>query len=177
MTLFSSRGSVSFDNTRDFYVPMSTENIELPQSSTGQGSINEETDINPSWRSLFSFTTRQHTASIIYCAITTFASGILRPVASIFFGYIFSILTQYGAGTLGPGDTRHQISTWCAALTATGVAAWVIQGTFLSAWMIFGELQARSVREQMFTCLLDKEMEWYDLRKDGMGSLLIRIQT
>jgi hypothetical protein len=29
----------------------------------------------------------------------------------------------------------------------------------------------------MFEGLLDKEMEWYDLRQDGIGSLLIRMQT
>jgi len=58
-----------------------------------------------------------------------------------------------------------------------GGAAWLIEGAFLSSWMVFGELQAKSVREQMFVEMLDKEMEWYDLRQDGIGSLLIRIQT
>jgi ATP-binding cassette subfamily B (MDR/TAP) protein 1 len=62
-------------------------------------------------------------------------------------------------------------------LTALGVAAWILEGILLSSWMVFGELQAQSARRKMFTGMLDKEMEWYDLREDGIGSLLIRIQT
>ncbi|KUJ18851.1 P-loop containing nucleoside triphosphate hydrolase protein [Mollisia scopiformis] len=42
---------------------------------------------------------------------------------------------------------------------------------------MFGELQAKSLRLQMFEGMLDKNMEWYDLRQDGVGALMIRIQT
>jgi ATP-binding cassette subfamily B (MDR/TAP) protein 1 len=43
--------------------------------------------------------------------------------------------------------------------------------------MAFGELQARTARREIFDSMLEKEMEWYDSREDGIGSLLIRLQT
>lgn len=141
------------------------------------GTDNLESGVKASWRSLFAFTTRKHTASLAWCALATFFGGLLKPVAAIFFGNVFSVLTQFGIGTLDSHDTLHQISIWCIALIVVGIAAWVLHGMFLSSWMVFGELQARSVREQMFIGLLNKDMEWFDLRKDGIGALLIRIQT
>lgn len=96
---------------------------------------------------------------------------------AIFFGKIFSIFTKVGLGNSSGHEALVAISKWCIALASLGGAAWLIEGTFLSSWMVFGELQAKSVREQMFVGMLDKEMEWYDLRQDGIGSLLIRIQT
>ncbi|KAI6708191.1 hypothetical protein JHW43_009279 [Diplocarpon mali] len=130
-----------------------------------------------SWRSLFGFATRQHNAALAIAIFSTLISALLKPVAAIFYGKIFSVLTKFGLGTLSGGETINGISGWCTALAGLGAAAWIVEGTFLSSWMVFGELQAKSVREQMFVGMLDKEMEWYDLRQDGIGSLLIRIQT
>ncbi|TAQ91114.1 hypothetical protein B7494_g532 [Chlorociboria aeruginascens] len=136
-----------------------------------------EDEIKASWRSLFEFTTRQHTASLIFAGAATIGGGVLRPVGAIFFGNIFSVLANFGNGSLDGRDTLHQISTWCLALTILGIVAWLLEGLFLASWMAFGELQAKSVRDQMFTGLLEKDMVWYDLRKDGIASLMIRIQT
>jgi ATP-binding cassette subfamily B (MDR/TAP) protein 1 len=63
------------------------------------------------------------------------------------------------------------------ALVILGAAAWVFEGAFLLIWITYGEIQAKNARQQLFTSMLDKDIEWYDLREDGIGSLLIRIQT
>lgn len=131
----------------------------------------------PSWRSLFAFTQRQHTVSGIFAIASSVAAGVPQPLAAIFYGRIFFALTNYGGGNSTGHETLKSISLLCIALTALGVAAWILQGASLSSWMVFGELQAKSVRNQMFEGMLDKDIEWYDLRKDGIGSLLIRIQT
>jgi ATP-binding cassette subfamily B (MDR/TAP) protein 1 len=107
----------------------------------------------------------------------TIIAGVLKPAAAIFYGKIFTCLANYGSESLGGQETLHNISVWCIALTALGVGAWLLEGAFFSSWIIFGELQAKTIRQQMFTGMLNREMEWYDLREDGIGSLLIRIQT
>lgn len=45
------------------------------------------------------------------------------------------------------------------------------------AWMTFGALQAREVRDRLFQDLLDKEVEWYETHTSGIGALLPRLQT
>lgn len=137
----------------------------------------EDPQAKASWRSLFLFTTRQHVPPIIWAIITTIMAGVLKPAAAIFYGRIFAELAGYGGGTLGGKDALHNISIWCIALAALGVAAWIFEGLLLSSWIVFGELQAKAVRQQMFVGMLDKEMGWYDLREDGISSFLIRIQT
>jgi ATP-binding cassette subfamily B (MDR/TAP) protein 1 len=109
--------------------------------------------------------------------VLTLASALFRPTAAVFFGKIFSILTRFGAGNATAQDTLHGVAKWCTALVGLGGIAWVVEGIFLSSWMAFGESQAKYVRHEMFEGMLDKEMEWYDSRQDGIGSLLIRIQT
>ncbi|PBP26345.1 bile salt export pump [Diplocarpon rosae] len=156
---------------------------ESPHGSSDElrrGSINVSGgtgNVKASWCSLFGFTTKQHSAALAIALVSTIFSALLKPTAAIFYGKIFSVLTKFGLGTLSSRETIDGISGWCTALAGLGAAAWIVEGAFLSSWMAFGELQARSVREYMFTGMLDKEMEWYDLRQDGIGSLLIRIQT
>ncbi len=134
-------------------------------------------DVRPSWRSLFVFVTRKQISSILIPLVSTSISALIKPASAIFFGKIFTNLTQFGAGVLGSQDTLDNITLWVIALVCLAAVAWVIEAIFLSSWMIFGEIQAKKAREQLFIGMLDKEMQWYDLRQDGIGSLLIRIQT
>lgn len=146
------------------------------QSNQGQQSSWKSTSSTASWRSLFVFTNRQHGGSIACAGAATIVAGIVKPVAAIFYGKAFGVLTNFGSGAANSTQTLHEISKWCIALTALGIAAWILGGALLSTWIIFGELQAKSARQQIFTGMVDREMEWYDLREDGIGSLLNRIQ-
>ncbi|RFU34537.1 hypothetical protein B7463_g1772, partial [Scytalidium lignicola] len=128
-------------------------------------------------RSLFEFTTRSHISSLAAAIIFTIIAGIVKPAGAIFFGKIFSSLTAFADGSSDAHDTLHNVSTWCIGLGVLGGTLWLFLGLFLSSWMVFGELQARSVREQMFIGMVHKEMEWYDLLDDGISSLMVRIQT
>lgn len=139
--------------------------------------ITESAEIKPTWKSLFAFTTRAHCPFISLAASSSIISGIIKPASTIFYGKIFAILTEFGSGKLSGRDTLHKISMWCIILTALGVIAWMTEFALLCTWVIFGEIQAKVVRDKMFTALLDKDQEWYDLREDGIGSLLVRIQT
>jgi ATP-binding cassette subfamily B (MDR/TAP) protein 1 len=176
----SSTLSSSFESTREEHVqiPATRQSLpglthELRPVDTGE----EPSTVQPSWRSLFTFTTRKHLPGIVAALFITLVSSLIRPTSTIFFGKIFSVLTQFGAGSLSAHDTLEQISKWCTVLAGLGGLSWLIEGMFVLTWMVFGELQAKWVRGQMFSGMLDKEMEWYDMQKDGIGSLLIRIQT
>ncbi|KAH9219138.1 P-loop containing nucleoside triphosphate hydrolase protein [Leptodontidium sp. 2 PMI_412] len=179
MAVLSYRSSLSLDNDRDTYlqIPAPTESLHGSTAELQRAPTVDATSGKPSWRSLFVFTTRQHIAVIAIALLSSFLSALLKPTLAIFFGKIFSIFTKFGLGVLDGHDALVAISKWCVALVCLGGAAWVIEGAFLSSWMVFGELQAKCVREELFVGMLDKEMEWYDLRQDGIGSLLIRIQT
>jgi ATP-binding cassette subfamily B (MDR/TAP) protein 1 len=139
--------------------------------------VEEKSKRKASWHSLFLFTTRRDAITIIGALAATVLAGLVKPSLAIFFGEIFTAQTSFGAGTESARSTLNQISIWCLALTALGVAIFMFEGAMLAGWMAFGERQAKNVRQQMFTAMLNKDMEWYDLREDGMGSFLIRIQT
>ncbi len=178
MAVISYKTALSFETDRDTGLQMPAP-TESPKRSTAElrDPASNLSGTKPSWRSLFIFTTRSHSAAIVIALVSTFLSALLKPASAIFFGKIFSALTKFGLGASSGQDTVREIARWCIALVGLGGAAWLVEGTFLSSWMVFGELQAKSVREQMFIGMLDKEMGWYDLRDDGIGSLLIRIQT
>lgn len=131
----------------------------------------------PSWKSLFSFTTKRQIPNLCSAGFFTICSSLEKPITAALFGKIFSLWTQFGAGTLGGFETLHQTSKWCMALALLGSAAWVIEGMFYSQWLIFGEIHAKKVRQILFSRLLEKDMDWYDKRQDGIGALMIRIQT
>jgi len=180
MTILSARSSGSFESHRDVYlsIPATTETPQGPGHELQPLQIeNHGSDVPPSWSSLFAFTTKEHSAPLSVALITTFFSALLKPTAAIFFGKIFDVLIKFGLGQLDGHDTLHGVSLWCVALVSLGGIALLVETVFFSSWLIFGELQAKSLREKMFIGMLDKEMEWYDVREDGMGSLLIRIQT
>lgn len=184
MTTFLRRSSESFEP----FEKLPSESFALmPTSPTSQQSMYElqprntqdggEEEKAASWRSLFAFTTRKQVIYAVLSVISSFGAGIPQPTSAIFYGYIFTDLAKFGGGNATGQETLQNISIWCLALTVVGLIAWIVQGGSLSSWMTFGELQAKTVRKAMFEGMLDKDMEWYDLRKDGVGSLLIRIHT
>lgn len=92
-------------------------------------------------------------------------------------GFIFDVIAQYVAGSVGHAAFMREVSKWCVILVGLGVASWILNSALFALWVTFGEIQAKNVREKMFAELLKRDMEWYDLRKDGVASLLVRIQT
>jgi ATP-binding cassette subfamily B (MDR/TAP) protein 1 len=137
----------------------------------------ENSDGGASFLSLFAFTTKRHFPVLFSAIILTIVAGAIKPTIAIFLGHIFDDLSSFGAGDATQSALLRNVSRWCIALSGLGVATLLVNGAFFSLWLVFGEMQARSVRDKAFSGMLEKEMEWYDLRADGIGSLLVRIQT
>jgi ATP-binding cassette subfamily B (MDR/TAP) protein 1 len=130
-----------------------------------------------SFRALFAFTTKRQYLLLFPATVIATISGALRPVLAIFLGYIFDELISYGAGSSDESRMIHNVSKWCTVLAGVGAATLLANGAFFALWLLFGEAQARTVRRQAFSSLLKKDMSWYDMKTEGIGSYLIRFQT
>ncbi|KFY39078.1 hypothetical protein V494_04121, partial [Pseudogymnoascus sp. VKM F-4513 (FW-928)] len=143
-------------------------------SSTGGG---KDSDMKPAWKSMFAFTMRGNLAVMAPAWVSSVVAGAIKPSMAIFMGFIFDDIAEYVAGSSSYSSMIGKISKWCLVLTGLGLGSCLANAGFFGLWLIFGESQAKQAREKLFTGLLRREMEWYDLRKDGISPVLIRIQA
>lgn len=130
-----------------------------------------------SWGALFNFTDRAHLIVLIPALILSAVSGILPAALAIFLGRYFDGLANFGAGTISDHELVQKVQINTYGLIAIGGATWLMKGGFFTLWLIFGEMQAKNVRDILFQCLLQKDLEWFEMRSTGVGSLLSRSQT
>lgn len=139
----------------------------------------EDDSIKPcsvSWWSLLNFTSKTHTAPFAVAILLSVASGIIIPTLAVLLGKLFEAFTNYGGQYIsGPGLLKL-ISTYALGLVALGCTSGLLNATYFMSWLIFGELQARGAREQTFDCMLDQDMEWFDTRSVGIGTLVSQLQ-
>lgn len=130
-----------------------------------------------SWGSLFNFTAKSHLFPLLAALALSVASGIIIPALAHFLGKVFDSFTAFGAGAISGSGLIRKVSKNAIALAGLGCASWLLNGCYFMAWLVFGELQARSVRDRLFDGMLQKDMEWYDMREAGVGALMPRLQT
>ncbi|KAL9115323.1 MAG: hypothetical protein Q9227_000644 [Pyrenula ochraceoflavens] len=129
------------------------------------------------WRSLFDFATTSHIAIIIPALSLSALAGLLRPALASLLGQTFDAFSDFGAGNLNGDALKAKISTLSFSILALAGANWILKTLFFMLWLVFGELQAKEARCQLFPNLLNKDIEWFDLQADGVGALLPRFQT
>lgn len=137
----------------------------------------EPTQAVASWRALFNFTERSHLIVLLPALFLSAISGILLPALAIFFGKFFDALSSFGAGAISDRELVQKVLANTYALVTLGGATWLMKGGYFTIWLVFGELQAKSVRDTLFQELLKKDLEWFEARSSGVGSLLSRLQT
>lgn len=145
-----------------------------------RGSVDIRKDdqvVRAGWKALFSFTTKKHLSTLILAILLAVASGIVIPALAQFLGKFFDLYAKYGAGTINKSEFLGKSRLYAIGLVGLGAGSFLLNGAFYMLWITFGELQARSARERLFRGLLEKELEWYDMRKHGIGALIPRIQT
>lgn len=126
---------------------------------------------------LFNFTSRSHLLTLSIALVLSIASGIVIPAFAVLLGKIFDIFTTFGAGQISGPDLVKKISVYGIALAGLGSGSGLLNAFYLGFWLVFGELQARSVREKLFDSMLEEEMGWYDMHKIGIETLISRQQT
>ncbi|KAG5808422.1 hypothetical protein H9Q74_005508 [Fusarium xylarioides] len=136
-----------------------------------------EQDVKSSWKQLFLFTRRSHSGALIAAFLAAGFSAGFKTVLSVILGKVFDVIAGFGNGSLTGDEALSQVGRWALVLVGLGVGNWMASTAFLALWVIFGELQACSVRQDIFTSLLSKDVAWFDSQSEGISSLLIRIQT
>ena len=130
-----------------------------------------------SWRSLFNFTSKTDILLLLSALILSIAAAIVTPALAIFLGNIFDLFTNFGAGEISGSDLMNEVSTNAIVLAALGAASGLLHAGYFVLWLVFGELQAKNIRERLFNGMLEKDMSWYDMRTDGIETLVSRLQT
>lgn len=128
------------------------------------------------WKSLFNFTTRSHVPVLLLAISCSVAAAFLLPMMAIFFGSFFNVFSDFASSQIDGEKFMHDSLLRLYGLFAVGVATFLFNGALFCLWLMFGELQAREVREMLFQSLLDRDIEWYEARITGVGTLLTRIQ-
>lgn len=147
-------------------------------ASHGAG-IEGETGLerSPSWRALFNFTTKAHLFPLLAALVSSVASGIVIPTLAILLGKLFDQFTKYGGEKIDGHTLVHKVSVYGLYLAALGSGAILLNASYFGLWLVYGELQAKNVRDKLFEGLLEKDMEWFDMRNAGVNTLLSRLQT
>ena len=130
-----------------------------------------------SWLALFHFMSRLQSIIFASATILSVASGIVIPALAVFLGKIFDLFTSFGANEISGPDLVKSVSNYGIALVALGLASGFLNAVFFGFWVLFGELRAKSMREKSFEAMLGKDLEWYDMRKAGVETLIARQQT
>ncbi|KAL7953908.1 ABC-transporter [Trichoderma compactum] len=159
--------------------PLSTDDssLVLDVTSSPDRQVTDSNSQRSSFKHLFSFTRWNHAGLLIAAVIASAAFSSIKSVQSIILGKIFDVVSDFGAGHRSGNETMDQLSHWGLILLGMGIGNWLASTAFLALWVIFGELQANSVRQGIFQGLLSKKMSWYDSLDQGVSSLLVRIQT
>ncbi|KAH8906346.1 P-loop containing nucleoside triphosphate hydrolase protein [Coniochaeta sp. PMI_546] len=138
--------------------------------------IQEQPKSSPPSTYLFAFTNPRQ-LGIILCAVCT--AGVVaagKTVYTVLLGRTFDVVAKYGASALSGQELFAQISQWCGYMTVLGVGMWALSSMDMALWITSGELRAVTARETLFSRMIEKEMDWFDTRGDGMSSLIIQTQ-
>ena len=165
------------DSRQTLLPPSKTPNVPQQRKRGSDNEGNEPKTVHARWRSLFAFARRAHTGPLLVALVLSIISGAIMPTLAIFLGWIFDSFTAYGAGTLDGDDLSRKVSTNAIYLVVLGGASWLLNGTYFTFWLVFGELQAKGARDKLFASMLEKEMAWYDMRKAGINAMIPRTQT
>jgi ATP-binding cassette subfamily B (MDR/TAP) protein 1 len=130
-----------------------------------------------SWKDLFAFTKLSHSGPLLAALMSSAIAACFKVALAVVLGQVFDLIGEFGSGTRSGHSTMIHVARWTLIIFGLGIGNWIAHSAFLALWIMFGELQASSVREDTFHSLLSKDMSWFDSQDQGVSSLLVRIQT
>ncbi|KAK5676695.1 ATP-dependent permease [Elasticomyces elasticus] len=148
-----------------------------PQATAEPDPVSDDESQATPWRALFFFTTKANIPILIAGSICSIIAGAASPFQSYLTGKLFQGFTSYASGAWTGEKLMHEQTRYVLYLVAVGGASWVFHSLEFVLWLAFGELQAKSARDRLFHGLLEKDVAWYDMRKNGIGALLPRLQA
>jgi ATP-binding cassette subfamily B (MDR/TAP) protein 1 len=128
------------------------------------------------WKQFFCFTSPRGICILIAAVVTAGLNATGKTAFPVILGYIFQAGAKYGDGSLSGQSLYSQVSLWCGYMAVMGLGVWFFSSLDLSLWITSGALRAKKARETLFSVLIEKEMDWFDSREDGISSLVIQTQ-
>jgi ATP-binding cassette, subfamily B (MDR/TAP), member 1 len=129
------------------------------------------------WAAPFAFTQPHHYWVLGLGMVTASCCALVQPTVSIFLGKFIDAIAQFGGGLIDSDTLQQRITPMVHAFIVLGCCTFVTNAGMFVTWTTFGEMQAKSVREELFRSLLDKNLEWFEMRESSISSLLTRLQT
>jgi ABC-type multidrug transport system fused ATPase/permease subunit len=129
------------------------------------------------WTALFSFMQKSHGWILALAVISAVCSGLVQPAVAVFTGKFSDAAAQFSGGSIESGELRGRTQSVVRAFIALGCCTLITNAGLFATWTMFGEMQARRVRQELFRSLLEKDLEWFDSRESGTSSLLTRLHT
>ena len=137
----------------------------------------QEPTVTVTWKSLYTFMNREHIPYLGIATISSIIAGFLKPALASFLGGVFDAFSDFGAGKIGADGLKSDVSKLTSSIMILALLNWFLKTALSMAWTIFGELQAKEARLQLFHSLLEKDLEWYETQSIGIGAQLPRSQT
>ncbi|KAJ5811972.1 hypothetical protein N7474_008273 [Penicillium riverlandense] len=137
----------------------------------------DRSPMQPSWKSLFGFTSKRHLPTLVAGSCFALVASCITPAFAIFLGNIFDSFTSFGAGQSSAQRLQDSIVSNCFGMVGLGVAGWFLNGAYYALFVAFGELQASSIRDNVFIELLKRDVEWFEAQQEGSGAFLSGIQA
>ena len=131
----------------------------------------------PPYKALFHFTTIYSIPILILGLLSSVAAGAIIPIQAYLLGKVTQNLSSFGSAGGDASNTENNTLPWVTYLGYFSPCVWFINSLFFFSWALFGELQAKNAREKLFKSMLQHDIEWFEKRKDGVGSLIARIQS
>lgn len=147
-----------------------------PLESPIESNQDEKISLKTSWKSLFHFTTVHHAPLLLVALLITIAAAVARVIFALYLGKLFQILSQFGTGAITGPVLMEQVRDNTFILLILGGATWLLGTCFFFVWIVFAELQVRGAGRILFGKLLTRDLMWFDMRKDGVGSFLSHSQ-
>ncbi|KAI1614178.1 ATP-binding cassette, subfamily B, member 4 [Exophiala viscosa] len=124
------------------------------------------------WKGIFAFTKTPHLYALIPAVTFSVAAGLLQPTMAIVLGKFFNNFSEYAAGRIDGATLMKDCLIGVYALLGLGPCTLLLKGGMFVCWVKFGEMQAKSVRELLFSSLLARDIEWFDVQSTGMPTSL-----
>ncbi|KAL5689404.1 hypothetical protein EMGR_008802 [Emarellia grisea] len=132
---------------------------------------------HPEEKTASSFTTKNHLPTLSLAMALALLASSVTPIFAILLGDIFHSFTSFGGGDISGDDLLRKVKRNGIALSGLGIASWVLNGTYFSLFIVFGELQVSNARTRIFEELLRRDQEWFETHKDGSNAFLSYLQA
>lgn len=137
----------------------------------------ESAQLRATWGSLFNFTTRSHLPTLILSLIFALAAGLVLPALAVVLGSVFDIFASFSPVSSSLEDLLQEVVSCCVQLVGLGTVSWLLGSGYFAFFTAFGEQQAGNARNKVFSELLKRDVEWFQMQKDGTGAFLSVLQA